>query len=254
MKNRDVVRTCVLAALGVACLLPLACGSKDQPANSPTSATASAVGPTAPPSVYAGTLSSTAASPQPSALPPPQTSGQPSPTASGGAQPAPSGSTMGTVVTTDPNQLAALFGQAAQAGQALLQPPGTVAGDPIEAGIRASAAKNAAGMQPEGQMARGPLQEGGHLTFLVPMQAGKCYTIIGFSPPGQVKNLDLNLLAPPFYTFLAGQDTTDNNTPVVGKGTQPMCPIVPMPVQYKVDIVARSGSGQVGAQVYSKSR
>jgi hypothetical protein len=68
-----------------------------------------------------------------------------------------------------------------------------------------------------------------------------------------VKNLDLNLLAPPFYNMLSGQDTTDNNTPVVGKGNQPMCPIIPG-LQYKVDIVARAGAGQVGAQVYSKNK
>ena len=108
-------------------------------------------------------------------------------------------------------------------------------------------------MQPEGQIAKGNLKEGEHLTFLVPMTAGKCYTILGFSPPGQVKNLDLNLLAPPFYNMLSGQDTTDNNMPVVGKGNQPMCPLIPG-LQYKVDIVARSGAGQVGAQVYSKNK
>jgi hypothetical protein len=103
-------------------------------------------------------------------------------------------------------------------------------------------------------MAKGNLAEGGHLEFLVPMQAGKCYTIVGFSPPGQVKNLDLNVLAPPFYNVLSGQDSSDDNTPVVGKGSQPMCPIIPLPVQYKVDILARKGAGNVGVRVYSKTK
>jgi hypothetical protein len=108
-------------------------------------------------------------------------------------------------------------------------------------------------MSPEGQEAIGNLQEGGHLAFTVPMQGGKCYTLIGCSPPGQIKNVDLNLLAPPFYNVLAGQDTSDDNHPIIGNG-KPMCPIVPVALNYKVDIVARTGAGSVAVQLYSKSK
>lgn len=72
--------------------------------------------------------------------------------------------------------------------------------------------------------------------------------------PRQIKNVDLNLLAPPFYNFLAGQDTSDDNHPIIGGSGKPMCPIVPMALNYKVDIVARSGSGSVAVQLYSKSK
>ena len=89
---------------------------------------------------------------------------------------------------------------------------------------------------------------------MVTMQPGTCYTIIGFSPPGQVKNVDLHLLAPPFYNVLAGQDTTDNNTAYIGSTPNPMCPLIPLPLQYKVDITARTGSGNVGVGVYTKSK
>jgi hypothetical protein len=180
-------------------------------------------------------------------------------------------------VTTDPQQLQAMFAQAAQAAQAFLQPPGgapsavpkgntpppsgipAIPGamlptDLVDAGIKAVALLQAQGMQPEGSQAKGQLAEGGHLEFMVPMQAGKCYTLIGFSPPGQVKNLDLNLLAPPFYNVLAGQDASDDNTPVIGKAPNPMCPIVPVPLNYKVDIVARAGAGQVGVQLFSRPK
>ena len=68
-------------------------------------------------------------------------------------------------------------------------------------------------------MATGQLTEGQHLDFTFQMTPGKCYTIIGFG--AGIKNLDLNLLAPPFYNVLAGQDTTDNNTPVVGGVAEP---------------------------------
>ncbi|HEY2516645.1 MAG TPA: hypothetical protein VGI39_37500, partial [Polyangiaceae bacterium] len=106
----------------------------------------------------------------------------------------------------------------------------------------------------QGQIAKGTLQEGGHLEFMVTMQPGNCYTIIGFSPLGQVKNVDLHLLAPPFYNMLAGQDVSDNNTPTIGSTPNAMCPVIPLPLQYKVDITARTGSGNVGVQVYSKAK
>jgi hypothetical protein len=183
------------------------------------------------------------------------------------AAPAASGSTppLGPVVTNDPNQLSQIFAQAAQAAQAFLQPPGSTGGASGGGGggglptsladgcVKALALQSAQGMSPEGQEATGNLQEGGHLAFTVPMQGGKCYTLIGCSPPGQIKNLDLNLLAPPFYNVLAGQDTSDDNHPIIGNG-KPMCPIVPVALNYKVDIVARSGAGSVAVQLYSKSK
>jgi hypothetical protein len=209
--------------------------------------------------------------PQPAPGYPPQPAlpGQPPPVQPGAPAASGSNTPLGPVVTNDPNQLSAIFAQAAQAAQAFLQPPGSAApsggggggggggGLPTSIAdgcIKALALQSAQGMSPEGQEATGNLQEGGHLAFMVPMQGGKCYTLIGCSPPGQIKNVDLNLLAPPFYNFLAGQDTTDDNHPIIGNNGKPMCPIVPMALNYKVDIVARSGSGQVAVQLYSKSK
>ena len=140
-----------------------------------------------------------------------------------------------------------------------MQAPGSVPGDPVELGLKAASLKHASGEQPQGQIAKGTLQEGAHQEFMVTMQPGTCYTIIGYSPLGQVKDLDLYLLAPPFYNpaipgGVAGQDTTHDNTPTVGGSPHPMCPVIPLPLQYKVDIVARSGSGNVGVQVFSKPK
>ena len=161
---------------------------------------------------------------------------------------------LGSVVTTNPNDLASLFAQAAAAGQAMLSQPGAVPGDPVELGLAAAAAMHAKGEQLQGQIAKASLQEGGHNEFMVTMQPGTCYTIIGFSPPGQIKNVDLHLLAPPFYNVLSGQDTTDNNSAYIGSTPNPMCPVIPLPLQYKVDITARSGSGNVGVGVYTKPK
>ena len=179
------------------------------------------------------------------ATPPGATSATPSP--------------LGTVLPTDPSALAALFQQAVAAVPAALSNPGSIAGDPVELGLKAAAAKYAAGMQPEGQIAKGTLQEGGqHLSFSYTLNAGTCYTIVGYSPAGQVKDLDLYLLAPPFYNpaipgGIAGQDTTHDNTPTVGAVPHPMCPVIPG-LSYKVDISSRSGAGNVGVQVFSKPK
>jgi len=152
-------------------------------------------------------------------------------------------------VAVDP----ALLGQIGSASLAILT-PGGVAGDPIEAGIKATATRSAPNMQPEGQMAKDTLQENAHKEMLVTLTGGKCYTIIGFSPAGQIRNLDLRLLSPPFYNVQAGQDDTADGTPIIGKGGMPICPITPFPLQYKLDIHSQKGSGPFGVQVLSRMK
>jgi hypothetical protein len=176
----------------------------------------------------------------PSAPPPPVA-------AAGAATP------LSTVLTTDPAQLQQMFAAAAGASTAFLTPPGS-AGDPIEDGIRNVASKAAPGMKADGQIAKGTLQEKGHSEMLVTLEVGKCYSILGFSPQGGVADLDLHLLSPPLYNILAGEDTTDDNSPVVAKSPNPICPAVAVPIPYKVDIFADRGAGAYGVQLYSKAK
>jgi hypothetical protein len=171
-------------------------------------------------------------------------------TATASATPAP----LAPVLLTDPNQLAQLVQQSLAALSPSMQGVGAIPGDPMELGLRALGARLAPGMQPDGPMAKGTLREGDHLAFMTTLEPGRCYTIVGFSPPTQVANLDLNLFAPPLYLALAGQDTTDDAAPSLGKENAPMCPIVPIALQYKVDVVARKGAGMVGVQVFSKPK
>lgn len=152
-------------------------------------------------------------------------------------------------IPIDPN----LMSQIAAAGAAIMT-PGGVTGDPVEAAIRAEGARSAPGMSPEGQMAKDQLPADGHKEMLITMQGGKCYTIIGFSPAGQIKDLDLRLLAPPLYNMMAGQDGTASNTAIIGKGSNPTCPLTPFPLQYKLDIHAKNGAGAFGVQVFSKNK
>jgi hypothetical protein len=132
--------------------------------------------------------------------------------------------------------------------------PGSLGGDVADSGLKLLAARVAPGMQPEGDEMRQTLNEGQHAVMMVTLSAGKCYTVVGFSPPGGVKNLDLNLLAPPLYMTLAGQDLTHNSTPTIGAAPSPMCPVIMFPLQYKLDVFAQSGSGPVAVQVYSKNK
>jgi hypothetical protein len=197
---------------------------------------------------------------QQQAAAPPQTAPQaPAPQAPAPQTPAPAPAPAASASSAPANPFPgipidpAMLGQISSAGMAVLS-PGGVAGDPIEAGIKAAAARFAPNMQPEGQMAKDTLTENAHKAMVVTLAAGKCYTIIGFSPAGQVKNLDLHLLMPPFYNVQAGQDDTADNTPVIGRGGNPTCPVSPFPLQYKLDMHARSGGGQFGVQVFSRSR
>jgi hypothetical protein len=182
---------------------------------------------------------------QPPQQQPPQQ--QPPPAASGSAAPA-AGGIPGFPI--DPNLLA----QIQAAGTAVMAPGGAIGGDMVDLGIKAAAMRYAPGMQPEGAMAKDNLAENGHKEMMITMQGGKCYTIIGFSPLGGVRNLDLHLMSPPFYNIQAGADSMADNTAVIGAGNAPTCPITPFPIQYKLDIHAKQGAGQVGAQVYSKNK
>lgn len=139
-------------------------------------------------------------------------------------------------------------------GPTPLPPAGDLAEGAAELGLRAVGAMKAPKMQPEGAVFKHTLKEGERADAVVSMQAGKCYTIVGFSPPGAIRDVDLQLLAPPFYTMSAGQDSSHDATPVIGGGTSPYCPILPVPVAYKLAIVARAGSGAVAAQVYSRTK
>ena len=108
-------------------------------------------------------------------------------------------------------------------------------------------------MKPDGAMATGTLKEKGHLEWSLSMAPGKCYAIVGFSPTGEIKDLDLHLLSPPFFSMLAGEDTTDDNAPVIGSAPNPMCPVVAVALPYKVDIAAQKGAGHAAVQLFSKS-
>ncbi|HLK36248.1 MAG TPA: hypothetical protein VKU41_05810 [Polyangiaceae bacterium] len=256
-------------SLGASCLVAVAvvvavlgCGGSTPPANTAPTATANvAMG--QPPPGYPP-QPGYAPQGQPQGYPPPQQQqapygqqpyagpAQPQP----GTQPPPAASQQppGPLAPTDPNSLQGILQGLQGALQGTLVSPGSLPGDVAEAGLKAQAMRVAPGMQPEGDELKQTLSEGQHAVMMMTLQAGKCYAIVGFSPPGAVKDLDLNLLAPPFYMTLAGQDLTHNNMPAIGASPSPMCPVLAFPLQYKLDVLAKSGTGPIAVQLYSKNK
>lgn len=139
-----------------------------------------------------------------------------------------------------------------------LKPPGL----PVEAldsaidlAIKAAAATSAPGMTAEGPPGRASLAENEHFNMIVTLAPNRCYTVIAFSPQGQVAQLHVDLMAPPLFNIPAGSSAaTDKNTAVLGKGKAALCPILPIPVAYKIDVSAKKGAGRMGVQLFAKNK
>ncbi len=153
-------------------------------------------------------------------------------------------------IPLDPN----LLNQIKQAGQQLMNQGMLVLGDPTDTGLKAAAVRYAPLMIPEGAAYKDTIAAGGHKAFDVTLAGNKCYTIIAYSPPNNISNVDLHLLVPPFYTMDAGHDDSTDGTAVIGKAPAPICPFTLIPIPYRVDVYARAGQGQVVVQVYAKNK
>jgi hypothetical protein len=127
----------------------------------------------------------------------------------------------------------------------------------IDLAIQTAAPKVAPNMAKEGQTGRATLKEGEHYNMVVTLAPGRCYTFIAFSPPGNVTELDQKLLGV-LLAIEAGKASPPHKSmpglSVMGKGKDAICPISPVPVPYKVDVIAKKGAGRVGVQVYSRSK
>jgi hypothetical protein len=154
------------------------------------------------------------------------------------------------VIASDPTTIQKRFDDTSNAPAAALKSKGVTADDALAKGLREVARKVAPEMDPDGPLATGKVKEKQSLQTEVTLLPGKCYTIVGYSK--KVKDLDLYLLLAP--GILSGQDTTDDNAPVIGAAPQPMCPVATTPVTYKLGIVADQGAGEIAVQLYSKSK
>ncbi|HLK36247.1 MAG TPA: hypothetical protein VKU41_05805 [Polyangiaceae bacterium] len=216
-------------AIPVAALL--GCGGESPPAQAPPPPSSAAPAPSAAPSASASDTPVAAAAPSASAAP---------------SAPPP----LAAVLMTDPAAIQKLFDTASTAPAAALKQNGASGADALARGLRDVAKTAAPGMQPDGPLATGSLKEKQHLQTQVTLQPGKCYAIVGFS--SKVKDLDLHLLLAP--GILSGEDTTDDNKPVIGRAPDAMCPSASTPVTYRLDILADAGDGDAAVQLYSKAK
>jgi hypothetical protein len=125
----------------------------------------------------------------------------------------------------------------------------------IDVALQAQAAKDAPGMSLDGQIGHTTLAEGGTFNMLVTLQPGRCYTVIAMSAPLQITQLEVKLLAPPLFNVEAGRSgASDKNPAVLGKGKGATCPISPIAIPYRVDVIARKGAGRAGVALLSKAK
>jgi hypothetical protein len=124
----------------------------------------------------------------------------------------------------------------------------------IDLAVTTASAKAAPRMEREGQPGRATLKEGEHFGMVVTLQPNRCYTIIGSSPAGNVTQLDLKLQAMPLMMEAGKSSPSDKSTPIIGKGTAALCPILPVAVPYKIDATATKGAGRIGIHVYSRAK
>jgi len=204
-----------------ACLVPLACGSKQNPENgmnfSAGTGTPTGTQPTAtayPTNTYpTGTATATATAPQPTA------------TATATSTAVPTTVFDPAVATMIRTQLAPL------------------------------AQKHARGMKAEGDMLGAALNEGQVIEQQFMMNPGKCYTIIAMGLP-MVQEVDIALAGvtpiPGAPTLPLAADTTTGTTAVLGDSPNCYKYAFPMPAMAKITVKASKGSGAVGAQLYVK--
>ena len=124
----------------------------------------------------------------------------------------------------------------------------------LDLAISTLAQKDAPGMTAEGQPGRATLKEQEHFGMVVTLQPGRCYTIIALSAPLQVSELEVKLLMLPLSVEGGRSPATDKNPAILGRGKSMTCPISPIAVPYKVDVVAKKGAGRIAVAVFSKSK
>jgi len=231
--KRTTAQLLVLSGIfGASLASAFGCGGP--PAEAPTSSSASAE-----PAASASPASS--ASPSASAAPASDAA-----SASAAAGPSP----LGSVLITDSAAVQKLFDAANSAPAATLKAGGASGADALSKGVRETAKSAAPGLNPDGPLAMGSLKEKQHLQTDVTLKPGKCYAVVGYSQ--KIKDLDLHLLLAP--GILSGQDTTDDNKPVIGRGPDWMCPAAGTAITYKLDIFADDGAGDIAVQLYSKAK
>jgi len=124
----------------------------------------------------------------------------------------------------------------------------------LDVALLALADVEAPGMKPEGNPLRANVRETEHAEVTVTLLPGHCYTVIAMSPPAQITDLQLRLNMMPFNAEALHSGPKERNPVFIGRGKAPTCPVAPIPIQYKIEVSAKKGSGAVVAQLFSRAR
>ena len=149
--------------------------------------------------------------------------------------------------------------QPAPTATATTQPTATVFDPAVQQLLAAQltpiAQTDAKGMKKEGEMLSGVLQEGQSLEQMVMLQSGKCYTVVGLGLP-MVQELDIVMAPvipiPGAPNFPMAQDLKTGSQATLAPAPNCYKHFAPLPIQVKIIVTAKTGSGAVGAQLYVK--
>jgi len=104
-------------------------------------------------------------------------------------------------------------------------------------------------------MLTGVLQQGQTIEQLAMLQPGKCYTVVGLGLP-TIQELDImivpNIPLPNAPNLPMAQDLKSGPQATVAPSPNCYQYGLPLPAQVKIIVKATTGSGAVGAQLYSK--
>ncbi|MBK7396708.1 MAG: hypothetical protein IPJ34_10500 [Myxococcales bacterium] len=245
----STLRTVVVtgACLGLGVVLSVGCEPRHRNgagAAAPTNSVASTAVPTA--TTTAPTATTTAAPTATTTAPTATTTAAPTTTATTPPAvgiptwPMPSGMDPNVVGDIVKNTIGTLGGGAI---------PTSPAGDPIEASIKATAAKAAPGFTAAGPIGKANLKTGEHAGMVFNFQPGKCYIAIGAGGPGVNKVALFLMTTPPAPQAVLMTENPGTNAPVMGAGGK-LCP--PAAVSAKVDAQLVDGNGLVGVQIWVK--
>ena len=145
-------------------------------------------------------------------------------------------------------------GATMDAGGGLAAVGDALADGAIDLAIGTAGAKAAPKMDKEGATTHTTVKEGDHFGMAISMQPGRCYTIVGYAPPGSVTQLELKLLGVPLNNEAGHSPAGEKNMPVIGKGAAATCPVLPVAMPYKIDAAAVHGAGRIGIQVFSRPK
>lgn len=243
-----------LTTLSCGLALSLGCEPRKTAKTGGTAAATGTTGTAAPTTTATPTATATATA-APTPTPTPTTTAAPAPTPTGTAAPTATAMPVPawpTALPPIPGLDPATIAKTAQ-DMGIPLPGGAVpapaAGDPLDAALKASAAKNAPGFTPIGSVGKATLKQGEHAGMNVNLQQGKCYVFIAVGGPG-VSQIALSMLTtPPLPSTALATDT--GPSPALGApGKQQLCP--PAAATIRADVVIAQGAGQVAVQALAK--